>query len=90
MTFHSQVTTEMAITMTSESGICSKNTGWNGTAQASQASALIAAPTTAKRASVGRTRRSRPSSPARKNAEAVGRPQENTTPNSHGSTRRSA
>ena len=79
----------MVMTTTRASGICLKNTSWNGTAQASQASALTPAPTTAITARVGRTRRSLPYSPARKKAEAVGRPQEITTPNSQGSTRSS-
>ena len=50
----------------------------------------MAAPATAISMSVGRTRRSRPCSPAMKKADAVGRPQEKMTPNSQGSTRSSA
>ena len=41
VTFNSEVTTEIVMTTMSPSGICRKNTCWNGTAQATQASALM-------------------------------------------------
>ena len=66
VTFNSDVTTEIVMARMSPTGICRKNTCWNRTAQAIQASALIPAPITASRQMVGRDRRSLPCSPAMK------------------------
>src|SRR5579875_664506 len=90
VTVSSWVMTHRAMMMITGMGTCRKNRAWNAPAHPIQTTAPTLAPTTAMRIRVGRRSRSSACSPARKKAEAVGRPTEKTTPNSHGRTRNRA
>src|SRR5580704_10121884 len=90
VTVTSWVITTTAMSATKPTGIALKKTVLKSSAHASHANEPRADPAIVIRPRVDRSLLLLRWSPARKNADAVGSPQENTTPNSQGNTRSKA